>query len=185
MDEPCLTVTTQNRLNLVNAEFIAKYNAGEGTIGLNDPASTLTTKDRLSLVFVEKHQHLMNPQYMNNGSGLDKPCFTLIASMSKAPPYLISSESGDAVIVIYDSDSEAMKKIKLFMATYSIVDIKMRMLKVVELKRIQGFPADYQLEGSQADQKKFIGNSVVPMVVKAWAESLAKANSPIFENILV
>jgi DNA (cytosine-5)-methyltransferase 1 len=52
------------------------------------------------------------------------------------------------------------------------VDIKMRMLRVLELLLIQGFPAGYKLEGNQADQKKFIGNSVVPIVVKRWTEIL-------------
>ena len=51
----------------------------------------------------------------------------------------------------------------------------MGMLKVPELLRIQGFPSDYQLKGNQAEQKKFIGNSVVPVVPKAWFESFATA----------
>lgn len=44
----------------------------------------------------------------------------------------------------------------------------------VELKKIQGFPEGYILEGNQSDQKKFIGNSVVPHVVKAWIEALGE-----------
>jgi len=34
--------------------------------------------------------------------------------------------------------------------------------------RIQGFPESYILEGTQTDQKKFIGNSVHPKVPKVW-----------------
>jgi DNA (cytosine-5)-methyltransferase 1 len=45
------------------------------------------------------------------------------------------------------------------------------MLKVPELLKIQGFPSEYKLAGNQSDQKKFIGNSVVPHVVRAWIES--------------
>jgi DNA (cytosine-5)-methyltransferase 1 len=52
----------------------------------------------------------------------------------------------------------------------------MRMLKVSELKVIQGFGSDYILEGNQTDQKKFIGNSVVPHVVKSWCEAMARLN---------
>jgi DNA (cytosine-5)-methyltransferase 1 len=74
---------------------------------------------------------------------------------------------------VHEGDSESMIKIKQFMAAYSLVDIKMRMLRVLELLSIQGFPVGYKLEGNQADQKKFIGNSVVPQVVKAWAEAMA------------
>ncbi|MCY1553875.1 C-5 cytosine-specific DNA methylase [compost metagenome] len=62
------------------------------------------------------------------------------------------------------------------MSIYGIADIKMRMLKVPELKRIQGFPADYVLCGNQTDQKKFIGNSVVPHVVKSWCEAMTYLN---------
>jgi DNA (cytosine-5)-methyltransferase 1 len=38
----------------------------------------------------------------------------------------------------------------------------MRMLKVLELLKIQGFPEGYVLKGNQSDQKKYIGNSVPP-----------------------
>ena len=66
-----------------------------------------------------------------------------------------------------------MIQIKQFMSIYGLVDIKMRMLRVPELLKIQGFPENYQMVGNQSDQKKFIGNSVVPSVVKAWAEAFA------------
>lgn len=69
-------------------------------------------------------------------------------------------------------DPEIMIEIKRFMALYGIADIKMRMLKVSELLPIQGFPKDYKLDGNQTDQKKFIGNSVVPHVVKSWTEAM-------------
>ena len=39
------------------------------------------------------------------------------------------------------------------MSLYGIVDIKMRMLKIQELKRIMGFPEDYILVGTQSEQK--------------------------------
>ena len=65
-------------------------------------------------------------------------------------------------------------KIKEFMALYNIVDIRMRMLKVDELKRIMGFPTDYVLIGTQSEQKKFIGNAVEVNMAKALVETLAK-----------
>jgi DNA (cytosine-5)-methyltransferase 1 len=79
----------------------------------------------------------------------------------------------DIVIEVYEEDSEPRRLIKEFMAENGIVDIRMRMLKVSELLKIQGFPEGYKLEGNQSDQKKFIGNSVVPHVVKAWTIALA------------
>ena len=63
-------------------------------------------------------------------------------------------------------------KIKEFMVVYSLVDIKMRMLRVPELLKIQGFPDNYQMVGNQSDHKKFIGNSVHPLVPKNWAEAM-------------
>ncbi len=109
----------------------------------------------------------MNPQYASKGSSLDKPCFTLIARMDKMPPYMMSTESGQLAIRIEETDSKTMIKIKHFMAAYGIVDIKMRMLKIIELLQIQGFPKDYYLEGTQADQKKQIGNAVEVNTAKA------------------
>jgi len=41
---------------------------------------------------------------------------------------------------------------------------------------IQGFPLDYVLFGNQSDQKKFIGNSVHPLVPKYWAECMGAKN---------
>ena len=76
------------------------------------------------------------------------------------PPYLVATESGEAAIEVYTADSPMTAKIKEFMALYGIVDIKMRMLKVPELKKIMGFPDDYVLVGTQAEQKKYIGNAV-------------------------
>lgn len=58
------------------------------------------------------------------------------------------------------------------MAEYNIYDIKKRMLMVPELLKIQSFPDDYYLAGTQADQKKFIGNAVPPKVARAIAESM-------------
>lgn len=63
-------------------------------------------------------------------------------------------------------------KIKEFMALYGIVDIKMRMLNIPELKKIMGFPEDYVLVGTQAEQKKFIGNAVEVTIARRWCEAL-------------
>ena len=57
---------------------------------------------------------------------------------------------------------------------YGIIDIKMRMLKIIELLLIMGFPADYELIGTQADQKKFIGNAVECTQAQANIEAICK-----------
>ena len=43
------------------------------------------------------------------------------------------------------------------------------------MKRIQGFGDDYELVGSQEEQKKFLGNAVVTQVATAWSEAVAAA----------
>jgi DNA (cytosine-5)-methyltransferase 1 len=240
VNEPCHTVTTQNRLGVAQVEFLTKYFSGNpesknisidspaGTIttvdhhalispvflssyygkgdnvtSLNTPAPTVTTKDRIAkveCVFIDQQygaskpatvseptgaitanpkfalvstEFLMNPQYESKGASVDKPCFTLIARMDKMPPYIIQLETGRIAIEIYQNDSPMTVIIKKFMAAFGIADIKMRMLYVKELLKIQGFPVNYILIGNQTDQKKFIGNSVEVNTAKAMCEATA------------
>lgn len=199
IDKPAGTITTKDREALVSPQFIMRdFSSGGESASIDTPAGSVMPSPKMNLVTpiivdtqfnnaahsVEqplptitanrKHHYLMNPQYMNSGGSVDKPCFTLIARMDKAPAYLVTTEDGYVAIEVLETDSEFTVKIKEFMAMYGIVDIKMRMLKVNELLKIQGFPDDYVLHGSQADMKKFIGNSVVPLVVKAMAEALVE-----------
>ena len=76
-----------------------------------------------------------------------------------------------------------MKLIKEFMALYNIVDIKLRMLRVNELKKIQGFPEDYVLVGNQSEQKKYIGNAVEVNMARVLCESLCAALSSMQHKI--
>ena len=149
---PAPTITSVPKSNLVCPKFILD--------------TSFNTLPRVSerVVPSEKYHYLLNPQFASAGSSLENPCFTLIARMDKRPPYLIVTENGDLAITISENDSEIVTKIKMFMAAFGIAQIKMRMLKIIELKRIQGFPENYILKGSQADQKKFIGNAVHPIV---------------------
>lgn len=147
-----------------NRKWIMNTNFNNVGSSIDEPAHTITAN--------RKWHYLMNPQWGGNPGDVEKPSFTLIARMDKAPPYLISTESGHLAIEVYETDSPAMVQIKAFMAMYGIIDIKMRMLVVDELLKIQGFPEDYVLLGTQADKKKFIGNSVVPHVVTAMCEAM-------------
>ena len=172
LEVPATTVTTRGRHAIVKANFLDAYygNGHEHSIDL--PAPTVTTADRFSLVTADKF--IMNPQYASAGGSIDKPCFTLIARMDKMPPYLISTEQGEISIVVYSTDTPAMRKIKEFMAMYGITDIKMRMLNVGELKRIMGFGSNYTLIGTQAEQKKYIGNAVEVNMAMALCVALYK-----------
>ena len=198
---PAPTVTTKDRLALVQTHFMDMQYGNGNPSSLDTPAGTVTTKPKHQLVTVKpwimdtnfgnvgssidepsrvvtanrKWHYLMNPQFTSSGGSVDSPCFTLIARMDKMPPYLISTESGQIAIEIYESDSPMTVKIKEFMALYGIVDIKMRMLKIQELKLIMGFPKDYVLIGTQADQKKFVGNAVEVNMARVLCEALCRA----------
>jgi DNA (cytosine-5)-methyltransferase 1 len=235
VNDPSPVVSTQGRLGLVQAEFLASYYGnGDNVSSVDGPSPTLTTKDRVAVVqpkyFIDKHfgaaqnqsieqpagtlmpndkhrlveavpfimptnydnkpksieepaptilanrkhHYIVNPSHGGHSTSTDQPCPVIVARQDKAPLYMVQCEEGQVAIAVYDTDSEICIKIKQFMAIYGLIDIKMRMLRVPELLKIQGFPEGYKLEGNQADQKKFIGNSVVPHVVKAWIEAMGQ-----------
>ena len=250
VNSPCPTVSTKDRFNYVQPQFLCSYNFNDAGKDINAPSPTILTKDRLSLiapVFIDqqygqskpasanqplgcvtanpkyalvtpwlmntnfsnvgssleqpaqtitanrKHHYLMNPQYQSAGSSIDNPCFTLIARMDKTPPYFISTKHGvyafhnyygwlseviqkRPVFIFKDVDSlcPPIWKIINFMVLYQIVDIKMRMLKIPELKRIMGFPEDYVLIGTQAEKKKYIGNAVEVNMARVLCEAVSR-----------
>ena len=200
INQPCPTLLTKDRLSLVSPFFMNQYSGGGQVSDINSPCPAVTTTPKQNLVTCQpwimntafsnvgssieepsqtitanrKWHYLMNPQFNSVGGSVDSPCFTLIARMDKMPPYLVATESGQVAIEIYDNDSPMTVKIKEFMALYGIVDIKMRMLRIPELKKIMGFPEDYVLIGTQADQKKFIGNAVEVTQAKKNTEALCK-----------
>lgn len=150
---------------------------GNGTkySSIENPIGTILSVPKMSLVSADRdHGFIMNPGWIKgNNSSIENPCPVIIARQDKTPLYLIKMESaGSMAIPIYADDSEVMIRIKEFMVLFGIADIKMRMLSVNELLRIQGFPKGYHLSGNQSDQKKFIGNSVHPAVVTAWILSM-------------
>jgi DNA (cytosine-5)-methyltransferase 1 len=172
VDQPAGTLTTKDRLVSVGTHFLDKqYGSGPANHqSVETPAGSLKTNPHLTLV----NTFLVNRQYNSGGNLTEQPAPTIIASQDKLPLYLVQLETGEFGIEVYSTDSQMTVKIKEFMALYGIADIRMRMLKVPELLRIQGFPDSYQMVGNQSDHKKFIGNSVEPNVVKAWVEALAE-----------
>lgn len=175
LDEPAPTITAKDKLALVTSRFFANEYSGGGQLADTDqPSPAVTTVPKMKLVSVEQSQFLMNPSYRSKGGSIDAPSFTIVARMDKTPPYLVTTKQGDMAVVIYKTDTDAMVRIKEFMAIYGIVDIKMRMLNIPELKRIMGFGDDYTLIGTQTEQKKFIGNAVECHMSQALCEALAK-----------
>lgn len=177
IDTPCPTLLTKDKLAVIKPVYFMdmQFSQGQKNKSVDEPAGGLTTIPKQNLVKVEQ-AFLMNRQYNNVGSSINKPSPTLIASMGKRPQYLILTEHGELAIRISRKDSKATKAIKQFMAAHGIIDIKMRMLKVAELLKIQGFPESYILKGNQTEQKKFIGNSVVPIVARKLIEALYEIN---------
>lgn len=172
VDAPAPILTTKDRLGLVTSTFIDNEYSGGGQISdIEQPCPAVLTTPKQKVVSA---QYIMNPySFKSDGGSIDKPCFTLIARMDKMPPYLVSTKNGPA-IEVYETDSPMTVSIKEFMALYGIADIRMRMLRIPELKRIMGFPEDYTLIGTQAEQKKFIGNAVEVNMARVLCEALCK-----------
>lgn len=183
VESPLGAITTVPKSNLVVCQYLDKsYGGSDNHQSIDVPAGSITTKDHYSLVSAKQtkdpsktHHFLINPAWYNEegARSIDEPCFVVVARQDKTPIYLINCQTGNVAVPVYESDCEYAVKVKEFMALYGISDIFMRMLKVFELKRIQGFPDEYILLGSQTAQKKFIGNAVVPLIPKVWIETFS------------
>lgn len=161
IEVPAGSVMPVPKMSKVQVSFIMPTRYDNNSKSLDEPCPTLTA---------DRHYHyLLNPSYWGHTHSVHEPAPTIIAGQDKSPIYMLIVEYANAVIPVYADDSPIMVKIKEFMAIYKIKDIRMRMLKVMELLKIQGFPAGYKLAGTQGDQKKFIGNSVEPHVVEHWS----------------
>lgn len=175
VETPCPAIMTVPKQNLVTPVLMRQValrkpwimNTAFSNVGssIEQPSQTVTAN--------RKWFYLMNPQFASAGGSVNNPCFTLIARMDKMPPYLVAAEGGIGIQVAPE-DSPMTIKIKEFMAIYGIIDIKMRMLRIAELKKIMGFPEDYVLIGPQSDQKKFIGNAVEVNMARVLCEAICK-----------
>jgi DNA (cytosine-5)-methyltransferase 1 len=175
IEEPCNTLTTKERYaaHFINYDYTQPTHSS-----IEAPAGTLTTRPKHNLVSA---QWVVDTQFSNKGKSIEEPGQTLIARMDKKPIYLISANqqlsNGDTK---RDFRNDTEKAIVEFMQQNDIVDIKIRMLKVKELKTIQGFPDSFQLTGTKTNQLKFIGNSVVPLM----AQKLIESNSVALKSYL-
>jgi DNA (cytosine-5)-methyltransferase 1 len=184
VDQPAGAVLPVPKMSLVQVKegswILSPHFENKGN-SIDEPLPTITAN--------RKHHCLMFPQWgLHCCHSTEKPSPTLVARMDKMCPYLIEAEETGApiAIMVFDTDSPETVKIKEFMAAYGIVDIKMRMLRIKELKLITGFDENYVLKGTQADQKKFIGNAVPVLLAQAIIESFAGALiEPILEKDLI
>lgn len=183
IEDTCPAILTNPKQKLITCHpWVMNTNFGNVGSHIEEPAPVITAN--------RKWHYLMNPQFASSGSSVNDPCFTLIARMDKRPPHIVSLNTiiylntppdflamdsyGNIYIEVYETDSPMTKKIKEFMAIYLITDVLMRMLKIPELKRIMGFPEGYKLIGTQADQKKFIGNAVEVTMARVLCEAICK-----------
>lgn len=179
IEQPSGTITGNPKQCLVEAvrePWVMNTNFNNTGSSINDPCQVVTAN--------RKWHYLVNPQFNCPGNSVEEPCPTVIARQDKKPlslaevrtagtlPPFIREKEGSLVYEVYDTDPEPLKQIKLFMCAYHIVDITMRMLRIKELKLIQGFPEDYILCGTQEEQKKYLGNAVVTVVAKVWCEAI-------------
>ena len=167
VDSPVGALMTCPKINIVSPEsWIMDTSYGNAGRSTNEPAQTVLAS--------RKHAYVVNPSYYGNSHSIDFPSPTVVARQDKAPLHLVQVEYEAAKafygIAVYESDCKEIRDLKLFMAIYGIKDIRMRMLLIPELLRIQGFPDGYILKGSQTNQKKFIGNSVEVKTARKMAE---------------
>lgn len=177
---------TGKKKDTADIHYLSKYFSGHPeskNISIDGPAHTIKCIDNHSLVNVV----FLDMQYGNSrGVSIDQPAGTIVGNPKhslitcdrsdknaeeKLPSFVKIGPKG-IVCEIYDTDSSILRKIKEFMMLYNLVDIKMRMLKILELKQIMGFPKNYKLYGTQAEQKKFIGNAVEVKQAKVNTEAI-------------
>lgn len=174
------TILTGNVHGLVKPIFITSYYGasknGQGVHSLEEPCNTITTKDRFALHHIESRKWLFDTQYKRVGMSINKPAPTIIARQDKKPIYLASTTNSVFIdnSIEVPGESEIKQKLRSFMRENGITDIKIRSLQLDELKRIQGFPEDYILEGGKTRAMKYIGNSVVPEMAEALANAIVK-----------
>jgi DNA (cytosine-5)-methyltransferase 1 len=117
--------------------LLVEYYGNGGALPVDEPVPTVTTKDRFAL---------MEPFLIGNHTK-DKP------QPTNNPLQTVTTKGWFGLI---DGVAGNVK-----------LDIRFRMLKPHELARAQGFPEDYKILGTIAEQTKQIGNAVPVNTAKA------------------
>lgn len=169
IDKPVGALLTNPKTSLCTAFLVpSSFDNQPRTVSMPAPTILASRKHiNIATAFV------VNPQYRSAGSSVHAPCPTVIAAQKSYPLSLATVINySEPRWQLQEGDSQVMIQLKTFMRENGIADIYMRMLKLNELKRIQGFPDDYILHGTLSDKKKFIGNSVETNVVAAWIKAI-------------
>lgn len=141
IDAPVPTLTTSHAHMLIT-QFLTSYysspdNPGERAHSLDNPIGVIPTENRFAII-----TQFLTKHQDSNGH----------------PEYNIQS--------INDALSTLTTREKHALITQTIGDVYFRFISIQEAKELQGFPEDYQLIGSKAEQLRQIGNAVVPLVAQ-------------------
>lgn len=169
VNDVCSSITTKDRLAYFTAkQYILQQYSNSSCVSIDKPMWAMTTVPKANLLTVMGVSFLFNPQWGGSMLSVDKPMFTIIARMDKAPPYIVTvNKSLSSIHWEYKKeDSISMRKLRDVMRKYMVHDVYMRMLSEVELLRVQDFPDGYILKGTSSERKKYIGNAVPPGIVR-------------------
>ena len=165
LQQPSPTLVGNNKLSLVSGAFVVNSQFGGQVRSVEVPITTLTGRnDPPNLVHV-------NPFLNFNRIRKEK---IYRKSNRKIRNHIRVDKSG-ITYFYYEDDDIYLSKIKDFMYAQGIFDILIRPLKIREMLKIQGFPKDYKLLGTQTEQRKYIGNSVEVCVGVALFQAIDKA----------
>ncbi|MDU0372021.1 DNA cytosine methyltransferase [Hymenobacter endophyticus] len=168
------TVTTNGgNLFLASVKLLTTYYKHGAVKRTSDACPTLRTKDCAAMATVHLDGFTFSHQFSNTPRLLREPARTVVAS--RRHQYLALIRRGPCHLAPAEGDSLVMRLLKFVCRKYGIADILLRMLKVPELKRIMGFPEDYQLLGTQTEQKAMLGNAVCPQVAEALGRAMLPA----------
>ena len=181
IDEPMRTLTASRDAHGLVTAFLAKHYTGVIGQSVCKPLGTVTAVDHHGLVAC----YLTKFQQNGRGIPLDRPIDTVMAGAPRfalCAAFLTTYYSGGGnangvdqpVPAIVTKARHGLVTVDIDGTTYSLGDIRLRMLKPRELARAQGLPSDYVLTGTQAQQIGRIGNAVCPDV----EEALVRANMP-------
>lgn len=189
---PIPTIVSRGGGSLTIPFLVPRMNERPGqaprTHAISDPLPTVTTgwTPCVATPFITSVNHGDGGSTNGRGQSLEEPIGTITARNGRGitVPYIVpyygtgvARPVTDPLGTITSRDRYGLVMASLIqtMQELGVVDIGFRMLDVDELLVAQGFPADYQLSGTKADQTRQIGNSVCPGVARAICEAITAA----------
>ncbi len=173
LERPLPTVDTSNRYGLVEPFILSNegFFRGNQPRSIHDPLNTITSRGAGALV-----EPLLVEYYGNGGvvpTSEPIPTVTTKDRFALMEPFIFNigqNSAKDRSRSVDEPLSTIVTKAEhcLIEPGYKL-DIRFRMLKPHELARAQGFPDEYKILGTAAEQTKQIGNAVPVNTAKALA----------------